>query len=125
MKEKGKISKSNWRIIYSRGDVNCNECGERLLLPPEYRTLKKIIGSRNNELMRALEYLRFSFGHVKPVALGGQDSLDNIVGEHFWCNKEKKTKTKLDSLQISWIRDYAARYVPRLLEYLPEDFSLN
>lgn len=121
MKEKGKIPKGNWRTIYSRDGSNCRECGERLLLPPEYKTLKRTVKDR--EYTRALEYLRFSFGHIIPVALGGEDSLDNIVGEHFWCNKEKKTKNKLDSLQISWIRDYAARYAPRLLEYLPEDFK--
>lgn len=118
-KEKGKIPKKYWREIYKRDGANCGECGERMILPLEYRVLKsKVNGIAEHQ--RALQYLRFSFGHKKPVAFGGEDTIENIRGEHFLCNKEKKTNEKLPANKILRIRSYACRYVPELISYLEE-----
>ena len=91
-----------------------------MILPPEYKPIERMIGG-NGELQRALIYLRFSFGHVVPHSLGGGDVEKNIVGEHFWCNKEKKTYTNLPEEKRSWIREYARTYVPQLLDCLTEE----
>lgn len=117
--EKGKIHRRYWELVYNQHGPNCNECGERMILPPEYRVLNKRRSSfRERGLERALDYLRFSFGHVKAVALGGEDKLENLVGEHFWCNKEKKIGLMLSREQVDWIKPYASANIPVLLGYL-------
>lgn len=114
----GQIPKRYWKIIFERDGLNCSVCGERMILLDEYKYLNKRIKDMPEWYQKPLQFLKFSFGHVKPAALGGEDTLENIVGEHFWCNEKKKTNLKLKKEQISWIRDYAHTYIPKLLKYL-------
>jgi len=118
-KELGQILKRYRTLLYERDGPNCHECGERMILPPEYKLLKGRVGSHRAH-QRALIYLRFTVGHQLPVELGGTDTLDNLAGEHFWCNKKKGLKPKLPEEKIGWIRNYARIYVEELLGYLSE-----
>ena len=89
-----------------------------MILLNEYKYLNKRIKNIPKEYQKPLQLLKFSFGHVKPSALSGEDTLENIVGEHFWCNEKKKTNLKLKKEHISWIINYAHKYIPELLKYL-------
>jgi len=115
---RGKIRKGVWRDIYARDGNTCYECGKRMLMPDEIKPLINRIGYGNGELSRAVEYLRFTFGHIRSKASGGDGSLENIAGEHRWCNKEKKHFSKLGEEKREWMQGYADKYVPVLLGYL-------
>lgn len=117
-KRPGQIPKRYWKIIFEKDGPNCSECGERIILPDEYENLSKRIKDMPKGYQKPLQFLKFSFGHVKPSALGGEDTLDNIVGEHFWCNEKKKINLKLKKEQLFWIKNYAHKYIPELLKYL-------
>lgn len=117
-KKPGKIPKKYWEIIYDRDGPNCNECGGRTILLPEYQNLVNGSNRHPPDIQNALRNLRFSFGHVIPVSRGGNDTLDNLVGEHFWCNNEKGNKLHLPVEKISYMRKYANAYVPHLLNLL-------
>lgn len=103
----GKIPRAYSKIILERDGLNCSACGERMILPEEYNYLNKRIKDMPEWYQKPLQLLKFSFGHVKPVLIGGRNILENIVGEHFWCNEKKKTNLKLKKEQILWIKDYA------------------
>ncbi len=117
-KGSGKIPRKYWRIVLERDGPNCSECGKRMILPNEFMYLNKRIKDMPKGYQKPLQFLKFSFGHVKHSALGGEDALENIVGEHFWCNEKKKTNLKLKKEQLFWIKNYAHKYIPELLKYL-------
>ncbi|AOT23214.1 HNH endonuclease [Mycobacterium phage Taquito] len=63
------------RRIIAKGEPPCHVCGE----PIDYQA-------------HHLDPLSFTIDHITPLALGGEDTLDNLGPAHRKCNRDKSDK---------------------------------